>query len=86
MTDISMNADAMYGSLSWAALRMGHSKDWFFRAREKLEAEGFPQRDPLTNMYLKQDVDAWIEKRRRIAQAVTLAASTPAEEPQYGKL
>lgn len=86
MTDISMNANALYGSLSWAALRIGRSKDWFLKAREKLEAEGFPKRDPLTNMYLKPDVDAWIEKRRRIAQAATLAASTPAEEPQYGKL
>ena len=86
MTDISMNANALYGSLSWAALRIGRSKDWFLKARDKLEAEGFPCRDPLTNMYLKQDVDAWIEKRRRIAQAATLAASTPAEEPQYGKL
>lgn len=86
MTDISLNANAMYGSITWAALRIGRSKDWFFRAREKLEAEGFPCRDPLTNMYLKQDVDAWIEKRRRIAQAANLNTSTPAEEPQYGKL
>ena len=39
MPDISMHADAMYGSLSWAALRMGHTKDWFFKARAALEVK-----------------------------------------------
>lgn len=64
--DSTFNETSAFGSTSWAAQRLGISKDQFIRKREKLESEGFPTRDELTNLYLKADVDAWISLRRRI--------------------
>jgi predicted DNA-binding transcriptional regulator AlpA len=77
--DPSMSDAALYGSTLWVATTLGMSKDSFFRRRADLEAHGFPRRDPLTNLWLKADVDAWIAKRRRIAddEAAKPEASTP---------
>jgi hypothetical protein len=63
--DHTFDDTSLYGSLKWAALRLGHTVDNFHRRRQKLESEGFPCRDPLTNLYLKADIDAWVESRRR---------------------
>jgi len=71
--DITFNERSAYGSISWAAQRLGMTKSQFLRKRETLEHEGFPSRDPLTNLYHKADVDAWIDRRRRI-QDVDIAA------------
>ena len=73
--DFTFSDNSAYGSILWAAQRLGMSKDQFFRKRETLESEGFPTRDPLTNGYHKADVDAWIEHRRRIPDANLAAIS-----------
>lgn len=75
--DITLNEKSAYGSISWAGQRLGMTKSQFLRKREILESEGFPSRDPLTNLYHKADVDAWIDRRRRI-QDVDLAAISEA--------
>lgn len=70
MTDAILQEDrtfheaSSYGSTAWVSLRLGMSKDTFFKKRDALERRGFPRRDPLTGLYLKMDVDAWIEARR----------------------
>jgi len=57
-----------YASDQWCSARVGMAYDRWRRAgRTMLENEGFPSRDPLTGMTLKADVDAWLEKRRRVA-------------------
>lgn len=60
---------AAYGSDSWIAARFGRSLEWFRKSRTKLEADGFPKPDPLIGFTLKADVDAWLAKRRRVADA-----------------
>lgn len=61
-----MNADiSLYGSLAWAAQRLGMSVSTFQRRRSALEADGFPVRDVLVNGYLKSDVDAYVASRSR---------------------
>jgi len=82
--DPSLHPDARYGSRLWAAQRLGMSKDTFFKRRSALEAEGFPKIDPLTNLYVKDDVDAWIDRRRRISDDAKV--STPATEPRLDQL
>lgn len=67
--DVTFSDSSAFGSTSWAAQRLGISKDSFLRKREKLKSEGFPTRDNLTNLYHKADVDAWISRRRRISDA-----------------
>lgn len=64
--DPSLAPESLLGSPAWAAQRLGMSKTTFWRKLENMQAEGFPEIDPLTNLYVKQDIDAWIERRRRI--------------------
>ena len=64
--DLTFSDDSMYGSILWAAVSMGMTKDRFFRQRDRLYQEGFPRPDPLTKKYLKADVRAWIARRRQI--------------------
>lgn len=70
--DNTLFDESAFGSISWAATRLGMSKDIFLKKRDMLEAEGFPEPDPLTTFYLKADVDAWISHRRRIPDAPTI--------------
>ena len=73
--DLTMSDECSFGSVSWVSQRLGMSKDQFLRKRDMLEGEGFPKRDSLTNLYHKADVDAWIDHRRRIPDAKTVAVS-----------
>lgn len=73
--DPSLHHDALFGSNTWAARRLGMTKDYFFRKRDELEAAGFPKPDILTGRYIKADVDAWVERRRQIGTA-------PVKQPQ----
>lgn len=77
--DPSLSDDALYGSTLWVARRLGMTKDTFFRRRAALGEQGFPTRDPVTHLWLKADVDAWIAKRRRIVDDAQLRieGSTP---------
>lgn len=52
---------------SWVAERLGLHPDTFRRRRPVLVKAGFPQPDPLMGRYLVEDVEAWLQKRRRIA-------------------
>lgn len=74
--DLTFSNSSAFGSISWAAQRMGMSKDMFLRRRATLESEGFPKRDPLTNYYHKADVDAWIDNRRRIPDMASYSGSS----------
>lgn len=67
--DSTFSTESAFGSISWAAHRLGMSKDRFMKKRDTLEGEGFPKLDALTNFYLKADVDAWIDHRRRVPDA-----------------
>lgn len=65
--DPSLSDAALYGSTLWVATRLGMSKDSFFRKRADLEAQGFPRKDALTNLWHKESVDRWIAKRATVA-------------------
>lgn len=49
------------------AYHLGRKVAWLRTHRPKLEADGFPRKDKLIGMTLRADLDAWIAKRRRIA-------------------
>lgn len=68
-TDPSLHPDALFGSNAWVARALGLSKDNFFRKRRRLEEDGFPRPDPLTGLYLKDDVIEWVNRRRRLVEA-----------------
>lgn len=48
------------------AQMLGITPDALYRKRASLVATGFPDRDPLIGKYLRADVEAWINKRRRL--------------------
>lgn len=59
---------SLYGSIEWTAAALGVTKDVFFRKRAKWEKQaGFPTPDPINRCYIKADVIAWVNRRRRIA-------------------
>lgn len=76
--DKTFDTICAYGSALWVARRLGLSRTSFYRKREELEARGFPKSDPMNSKYLKDDVDAWIKKQRRVGESPKL--------PQQGGL
>lgn len=66
-TDRTFDPVSAYGSERWVASRLGSNSDWLKKNRPKLEGEGFPPVDRLFGMTLKADVDAFLARRRRIA-------------------
>ncbi|MBR9766076.1 MAG: hypothetical protein GYB53_21805 [Rhodobacteraceae bacterium] len=79
MADHTLTKEAACGSASWAAQHLGMSPRAFRDKRSALEAEGFPEPDPLLGRYLKADVRAWLEKRRRVSDSdkVTVGGERP---------
>lgn len=77
-----------YGSASWCAMRLGISIDRFRRSRPALERDnGFPPVDSINGLTQKADVEAWLRKRRRLADAATVAApETPRREIRFDNL
>jgi hypothetical protein len=69
MTDLSLSPFAAYGSDRWCADRLGKSLGWFRTHRARLEREGFPAKDTLVGLTLKADVDAFLARRRKVADA-----------------
>lgn len=65
--DRTFTPESLYGSNEWVSLRLGLTKDNFFRKRQCLYSRGFPRPDPDTGHYLKADVDAWITQQRRLS-------------------
>ena len=53
-----------FGSTRWVAAKLGRTYDWVLRNRTKLEVDGFPQKDKITNLYHKADVEHWVNSRR----------------------
>lgn len=73
---------AAYGSDRWVAVTLGKSPDWLKKHRAELEADGFPPKDRLVGLTMKADVEAWLGRRRRIADRVEVrdsAESNPKE-------
>ena len=71
------------------ALRLGRSKNWFCDNRPKLEREGFPRKDTLIGLTCVADVEAWIARRRQVADAVPVGehhADVSAHGDDYGRL
>lgn len=72
MTDHSFNEESRYGSTKWVAAALGKTVEWFRSNKISLEREGFPKSDPIVRAWIKADVDAWVNGRRRIADRVTI--------------
>jgi len=70
MTDLTMNQISLNGSVKWAAARIGWPLSRFKQKREILETNGFPKVDRITNLYVKADIDAWINRRRQVADQI----------------
>ncbi|MDB6151485.1 MAG: hypothetical protein JWQ44_2933 [Chthoniobacter sp.] len=51
------------------AALLNKSVAWFRTNRPTLEREGFPQKDRLIGLTLLADVEAWIARRRVVADA-----------------
>ncbi|MCA1336854.1 hypothetical protein [Pseudooceanicola marinus] len=69
MADHTLNKEAAVGSTRWVSSFLGMSPGAFRNRRQNLEAEGFPRPDPILKLYIKADVKAWIENRRRVTDA-----------------
>ena len=77
--DITFDDMSAYGSVKWAALTLGKRYSWFMRERSRLETAGFPKPDLITGHYIKADVEAWITKRRQIADRVEVQPTTESQ-------
>ena len=54
------------------ALMLGRSVNWLRKNRPILEADGFPKKDFLIGLTIRQDIEAWIARRRVVADAVVV--------------
>jgi hypothetical protein len=63
---------------------LGTSAAWFRENRPRLEREGFPAKDRLIGLTLLADVQAWLDRRRVVADAVP--APTTSGTINYGAL
>lgn len=52
------------------ARMLGRSPDWLKAHRKALEREGFPRVDGLIGLTCLWDIEAWIARRRQVADAV----------------
>lgn len=68
--DRTTATESAYGSDHWCALTLGKSDGWFRKNRPRLEREGFPPKDGLLALTLKADVEAWLARRRVVADRV----------------
>lgn len=62
------------------AYMLGRKTAWLRKHRAALMAEGFPPKDRIIGLTIKADVEAWIARRRvladRVEAAITTAATT----------
>jgi hypothetical protein len=76
--DRTFDRTSKMASKRWVAVRLGRAYDWFIKNRESLEAAGFPTADRVLGLYIKADVDAWIEARRQKSDgSATQTTTTP---------
>lgn len=71
---------------NWVAERLGMHPDTFRRIRPRLVKAGFPEPDPLLSRYLVDDVEAWIQKRRKVASSGELLAGGTNQEVNHDAL
>jgi hypothetical protein len=64
--DRTFDDASAYGSERWVAATLGSSTDWLRKNRPVLESEGLPQIDRLIGLTLKDDVKAFLARRRRV--------------------
>jgi len=69
---------------------LGKSRGWLKVNRDRLEREGFPRVDGLIGLTCVADIEAWIARRRQVADAVVARTTgdhhTPTEGINYGRL
>jgi hypothetical protein len=68
--DLTFSDNSAYGSTAWCAQRLGKSVAWLRTHRSRLEREGFPRVDSIVGLVQKADVDAFLARRRKVADAV----------------
>ena len=68
--DTTFDAISLFGSERWVAGTLGRSVEWLRAHRDELAIAGFPPADPITGYRIKADVIAWVERRRRLPDAV----------------
>lgn len=88
MSDPTMDQISLNGSVKWAAARIGWSLYKFKQKRDILENDGFPKTDRITNLYVKADVDAWINRRRQLSDDIVISADVrnPEKEVNFSAL
>ena len=59
-----------YLSEADVAKMLGRSRGWLRMNRDRLEREGFPTVDGLIGLTCVDDINAWIARRRKVADAV----------------
>jgi hypothetical protein len=69
---------------------LGKSRGWLKVNRARLEREGFPRVDGLIGLTCVADIEAWIARRRQVADAVPAHTTgnhhVASEGIQYAKL
>jgi hypothetical protein len=75
-TDRTFDDVSRYGSLKWLAAAMGLSIDQLRTRLPQMQTDGLPPPDPIVGHYIKADVDAWIERRRKFSKHATVGAQT----------
>lgn len=73
-----------YLSEADVAVTLGRSRAWLKQMRPALEREGFPTVDALIGLTCRQDVLAWVKRRRRVAD-VTEAEARDNTRPEPGQ-
>lgn len=78
--------ESAYGPQQWLLEFLNISSSQFQRKRSALEAEGLPKPDPILGQYLKADVRAWVESRRRVRDPGKVVESSTATGVNYDAL
>lgn len=74
--DTTFDDASAYGSTLWVARTLGRSRNWLIEKRDTMvKTEGFPRPDAVTGHYIKEDVLAWVRRRRQIADRVEVSAT-----------
>lgn len=68
------------------AAYLGRDKKWLQANRRTLEAAGFPERDSVLKRYCVEDVQAWMKKRRQLADTVERIDTGDDEKPDFDEL
>jgi predicted DNA-binding transcriptional regulator AlpA len=85
--DRTFHEASLYGSIEWVAVTMGMTKDTFFRRRKEWESKmGFPKPDSINGRYIKADVEAWIARRRKLADGINVSGKVEASATETRRI